>query len=139
MKHALVAAACVLGLASAAHAQMRRADPDLNKDGKVTLAEFQKAQADAMLGRLDADHDGRITQAEIKTMSDRAASMGRPEAGERLNGMVGLMDANHDGVLTRAEIEAGAAVRFKRADADGDGALSKAELQALRPAGKRAG
>jgi len=49
------------------------------------------------------------------------------------------MDANKDGALTRAEIEAGAAVRFKKADANGDGALSKAELDALRPARTRAG
>lgn len=139
MKHALIAAACIASLASAAQAQMRRPDPDLNKDGKVTRAEFQKAEADSMLGRLDANKDGRITRDEAKAMTDRAAAMGRPEAGKRLDGMFALMDADKDGVLTRAEIETGAAVRFKKADANGDGSLSKAELDALRPARTRAG
>lgn len=138
MKHALIAAACVAMTAGAAQAQMRRPDPDLNKDGKVTLAEFKKAQADGMLGRLDSNKDGKITKAEMQVMANRAKMMGRADAGERLAEMMQRLDANKDGALDRAEIEAGSVMQFKVADANGDGWLSKDELSAARRNGTRA-
>jgi Ca2+-binding EF-hand superfamily protein len=135
---ALAAFAASTALAGAAAAQMRGPNPDLNRDGKVTLAEFKTSQADAMMGRLDADRNGRITRAEAKLMADRAKAMGRPEAGRRLDEMFARMDADGDGALTRGEIEGGAAPRFKTADANGDGWLSKGELASLRQPGTRA-
>ncbi|WP_374571661.1 EF-hand domain-containing protein [Phenylobacterium sp.] len=138
MKHALIAAACLAAVGGAAHAQMRGVDPDLNKDGKVTLDEFRKAEADGMLGRLDANKDGKITADEIQAMAERAKSFGRPQAADRLNAMVARLDTNKDGVITRAEIDAGAVRRFKMADANGDGWLSKDELSAARPSRARA-
>jgi Ca2+-binding EF-hand superfamily protein len=141
MKHALFAALCLTLLAGAAQAQTmgRRPDPDLNHDGKVTLAEFRRAQADAMLGRLDTDKDGKISKAETQAMAARAKAF-RGEAGaQRVAAMTSRVDANHDGTITRAEIEAGAALRFATGDTNHDGWLSKGELLTLQPNRAREG
>lgn len=125
MKHVLLAAALTLA-AGAAQAQMWAPNPDLNKDGKVTLSEFQQVQAGGIL-RLDADKDGKITKAEAKPLADRA-----PNGAAMVDRIWGRLDANRDGIITRAEIDAGSKRRFELADTDKDGALSKDELQAMR-------
>ena len=125
MKHVLLAAVLTLA-AGAAQAQMWAPNPDLDKDGKVTLSEFQQVQASGIL-RLDADKDGKITKAEAKPLADRA-----PNGAAMVDRIWTRLDANKDGVITRAEIDAGSKRRFELGDANKDGALSKDEIQALR-------
>ncbi len=125
MKHVVLAFVMTF-VAGAAHAQMWVPNPDLNKDGKVTLSEFQQTQANGIL-RLDADKDGKITRAEAKPLADRA-----PNGAAMVDRIWSRLDANKDGVITRAEIDAGAKRRFDLGDTNKDGSLSKDEIQALR-------
>ena len=132
MKRLLITAV-FLAMAGAAQAQMGGApDPDLDKDGKVTLAEFKKVQADSMLGRLDADKDGKITKAESKPIEDLAARFGGAKAKARIAEMWSKGDTNKDGALTRAELDAGSKRRFDQGDTNHDGWLSKEELSTMR-------
>ena len=77
MKRLLITVA-FLAMAGSAQAQMGRGpNPDLDRDGKVTFAEFKKVQADTMLGRLDSDKDG-------KRPYQRDVEQGRRQQGWRL-------------------------------------------------------
>jgi EF hand len=121
----VLAVTAVLMLVSGlAHAQAPSLDPA--GDGPVSLDAFIKAENDAMLGRLDADGDGRISKAEMKPVADRA-----PEGSDRegrLERMWARSDLNGDGFIDRAELDAGAKQRFERRDANKDGWLTGDEL-----------
>lgn len=121
-------------LAAPAQAQMmgRAPNPDLNKDGKVTLAEYRKSQADTLLGSFDKNRDDQITRAEFKPMEDMARRFGGANGATRVAELWTRLDANRDGIVTRAEIDTGAVRRFAAGDADGDGILDKTELASLR-------
>ena len=132
MKRLLITAV-FLARAGSAHAQMGRGpNPDLDGDGKVTLAEFKKLQADTMLERLDANKDGKITKAESKPMEDLAARFGGAKATARIGEMWSRGDTNKDAALSRAELDAGSKRRFDAGDTNHDGWLSKDELATMR-------
>lgn len=129
----LAISAAFLAMASSAHAQMGRGpSPDLDRDGKVTFAEFKTAQADRMMQRLDANKDGRISKAESKVMEDMAQRFGGADAAARIAQMWTLGDTNKDSLLSRAELEAGSKRRFDAADSNHDGWLSQGELLTMR-------
>ncbi|MDP3382374.1 MAG: EF-hand domain-containing protein [Phenylobacterium sp.] len=117
-----------------AQAQMmgRGPDPDLNRDGKVTQAEFRKSQTDALLEAFDKNRDGQITKAEFKPMEDMARRFRGAGGAARAAEVWTRLDANRDGVISRAEIEASSDRRFAASDADRDGVLDRAELTSLR-------
>ncbi|MDP1873007.1 hypothetical protein [Phenylobacterium sp.] len=127
-----VLAVALMGAPAQAQMMGRAPDPDLNKDGKVTLAEFRKSQTDAMLEAFDKNRDDKITRAEFKPMEDMARRFGGAGGAGRVAEIWTRLDANRDGVITRAEIEAGADRRFAASDADKDGILDRAELTSLR-------
>ena len=110
----------------------RAPNPDLNKDGKVTLAEYRKSQVDTLLGSFDKNRDGQITRAEFKPMEDMARRFGGAAGATRVAELWTRLDANRDSVLTRTEIDTGAERRFALGDADRDGILDRAELTSLR-------
>ena len=129
----LLLSAVLMAMAGSAHAQMGKpADLDLDRDGKVTFAEFKKVQADRMLGRLDANKDGKIAKSESKAMEDLAARFGGADGAKRVALMWSMGDANKDGLLSRAELEAGSKRRFDAGDTNHDGWLSKGELLTMR-------
>jgi hypothetical protein len=129
MKRLLLAAGFFC-LAAAAQAQLGEPpNPDLDRDGKVTFGEFKKAQADAMLARMDANRDGKIARAELKGHDGEAPGGARKIFVDR---MWGRMDVDRDGALSRVEIETAAKFRFDRADTNKDGWLSKGEILAQR-------
>ena len=120
---ALSLAAVMALLAGTAQAQ---AGADLDGDGRVSAAEFGKAENEAMLRRLDADRDGRISRLEMKPVSDRL-----PEGSDRqgrIDRMWARSDLNGDGFIDQAELDAAAKRRFDRRDADKDGWLTGSEL-----------
>ncbi len=101
-------------------------DPDANHDGVITRDEFLAGPI-AMFDRLDANHDGRLTDAE---KPDRTHfRMGRHHRGGFGFGLRGA-DANHDGRVTRAEFDAEGAALFTRMDANHDGQLTQADRDA---------
>ncbi len=140
MKRIIIAAAAFATLSVTAAQAQPAGGPapnlDVDRDGKVTLAEFKAAQDQRqrrMFGRLDANKDGKIIQAEVDAMAKRAAAAGRPAQGAGQGGGQGggglmRMDANRDGAVTRAEMAALADRRFKMADTNSDGWLSKGEV-----------
>lgn len=103
---------------------------DADKDGKITQAELDAYRA-ARVTALDADGDGKISADELKAaqmaqMEERAATMAAR--------MIERMDSDGDGLLSAAELAMPAppARLFDRLDTDGDGAVSRAEAEAAQ-------
>lgn len=106
------------------------AELDADKDGKVTQAEFDAFRA-ARVAALDGDRDGKLSVAEIK-----AQAMARAEvrADEMAAKMVEARDTDGDGMLSAAEMAVLPAPQmiFDRIDSDGDGAITEAEAEVAR-------
>jgi len=120
---------------------------DANKDGKISLSEFQKSHLDRMV-KLDTNQDGKITEAEFMAMKpmmgpdapppppahpgmdaksmDHKMGMG-PDHKEHQSMMFDMMDRNDDGAITADEISALSAKQFKRMDKNADGFLTPDE------------
>ena len=96
---------------------------------------------------LDADGDGYITQAEMKSRAEErfvAADVNgdwmlsveemhaqnAERSGENVERMMQHLDANADGRLSEDELPRRGKRKFAAADSDGDGVLTAAELQA---------
>jgi len=119
-------------------------NPDTDHDGKVTLTEFKAMESGRqtrMFARMDANKDGKITQAEMEAARKRMEAEGRgPPAGARPGGGGGpggggfltRFDTNHDGAVSKTEMAAAGEQRFKTADTNHDGWLSKGELLMMR-------
>jgi uncharacterized protein YnzC (UPF0291/DUF896 family) len=119
-------------------AEARFAEADKNRDGRISLAEFQDASDRRLaerFARMDANKDGQLTAEEMR--SAREARRGRM-AGHR-QAMRGHMeklralDANHDQALTRAEIGTAMPMlveHFDQLDTDHDGRLTRDEMRA---------
>jgi opacity protein-like surface antigen len=118
---AVLAAAPMTMLAGAAHAQqdggamIAAMFPDPDHDGVTTKDEMLAGSA-ARFDALDADKDGKLSEAERS-----AAPGGR---------MLQRADADGDGVVTKAEMAAAAGSRFDRIDANHDGKIDAAERDA---------
>ncbi|MFN7224717.1 MAG: EF-hand domain-containing protein [Paracoccaceae bacterium] len=103
---------------------------DADKDGKITQAEIDAYRA-AQAKALDTDGDGLLSAEELSAMHLQNATA---RANDRAARMIERMDTDGDGKLSAAEMT----VRpmpgrmFDRLDADKDGALSEAELAAAR-------
>lgn len=120
---------------------------DLDNDQHVTIAEIYAAtgtsapstrvrknaplakptQAERLMRRYDANHDGDITLTEA---AQAAAAEDRPDISDQI---VALLDSNlaKDGKLTRAEVKAFAQRTFKAIDADKNGRISSEEYAVL--------
>ncbi|MDP4786461.1 MAG: redoxin domain-containing protein, partial [Opitutales bacterium] len=105
---------------------------DKNNDGKVTSDELANPKAFA---RFDLDKDGAITMAEYQKVSGKAATGGEAVTASRglssqIESMIKAVDKNADGQITKEE--ANGAAWFTRLDQDGDGVVSAAELTLMR-------
>jgi Ca2+-binding EF-hand superfamily protein len=108
---------------------------DTNRDGAVTQSEFT-AQAVQRFQRLDANHDGRIVNEEMRVPGSRSGGpRGRLGArgGAPAPGRLAMLDADRNGSISRAEFERAQADRLIRLDADHDGKVTREERQANRP------
>lgn len=103
---------------------------DADKDGKITEAELT-AWRTAQVQALDADADGLISAEELaaQKMKDVAT---RIEA--RVKEMVARLDSDGDGKLSASELAARPLPQrlFERLDTDDDGAVSQAEFDAAK-------
>lgn len=107
---------------------------DRNRDGVLTKDEVPE-RMQAMFDRGDTNHDGKLTQVEIRAMAAAQADpQGRPigrgnaSGNLRMDPVMDALDEDHDGVLSAAEI-ASAPGALKTLDKDADGTLSVAELR----------
>jgi Ca2+-binding EF-hand superfamily protein len=129
-----------------AHLQARQAErfarADTNGDGALN-AEEAGPQRWGHLGVADADHDGRVTRAELDAARASGAMMhhgGRGEGRGRGRGrgghvpdparMIQRFDANGDGSLQVSELPAPMQQRLAADDANHDGVLAVDELAA---------
>jgi Ca2+-binding EF-hand superfamily protein len=108
---------------------------DANRDGKVTSAEV-KSSAEGLFASADADHDGRVTKQEREAFQQQLHAKFEAGHATRMAKRFAKDDSDHDGRLNRKEASRMPDERFARIDGDKDGQLSKAELEAARGAMK---
>lgn len=125
--------------------------------GPLTRADVE-ARVEARFARADANHDGFVTEEEVRLGAEQRRANRQHRRGERRAQLFERLDADHDGSISREEFEARPALRggerrgrrlahrggrgmmaglgaraFERMDADRDGrvALAEAERAAL--------
>lgn len=123
--------------------------------GPVTRADVE-ARVEARFARADSNHDGFVTQEEVRLGAEQRRADRQHRRGERRAQLFERLDADHDGSISREEFEARPALRggerpgrrmarrggmrggfgarfFERLDSDRDGrvALAEAERAAL--------
>lgn len=108
---------------------------DADKDGKLTQAEMDAFRS-AQIAAMDTDKDGTISAAELGAhqMARMTQDM-QARAENRAKRMMDDLDSDGNGTLSVAEMQAGApngARMFGRIDTDEDGAISAAEADAAR-------
>lgn len=134
----VVLAAVASSLAVSASAQVKPPAPglllaDSNKDGKISLAEYQTHRRNLLMA-LDTNKDGHIDRAE---WDKGAAGVAQTLKADGIDGGGRFapadwwtrLDANKDGVITPAEIDAMTAKRFKVFDTNINGYIDGYEPQ----------
>lgn len=102
---------------------------DLNKDGKITIAEINGDQA-RIFTAMDVDGDKSLSVDELKRRGQSLQVF-------RTTTIFDLLDVNGDGKLSVAEVNAPSKRWFKRYDANNDGAMEAGELPTSRHHGRR--
>jgi Ca2+-binding EF-hand superfamily protein len=127
---ALLILGCTLIVAPQVHAFERPGSlfdqGDTNRDGLLTLEEFNAARAAAFPKR-DRNGDGVIDAADLPRRS-----MARSRARDAMEAINAQLDLDHDGKVTRQEFVAGAEPLFRQADRNGDGVVDASEREAAK-------
>ena len=138
MKTMLFAAAAALLAAAPAAAQPPQAPPPPPQAGQGGgQGDISRAQAEqnvrSQLGRLDADHDGVVTDKEIEKIIDTISTAGGPaQIGDRLHEL--MKQFGHDGRMAIDDVVKARLAQFDAADTNHDGKLDPAERQAAMAA-----
>lgn len=108
---------------------------DADADGKLTEAELEASRA-AMFTAADTNADGMLSVEELSAQHLARFTEG---LAERTAKMIEHRDNDGDGSLSLAEVDEGPGQRnFARIDSDDDGAISKVEAEAaMEHMGKR--
>ncbi|MBV9882625.1 MAG: EF-hand domain-containing protein [Sphingomonadaceae bacterium] len=104
----MLSGAALLAVAGFAAAQPPGDRP--GPEGDVTRQQVI-AHVDEMFARLDANHDGRITQDERQAMREHRRAEMQQRRAEMQQHMFDRLDANHDGAISREEFAAAHAMR----------------------------
>lgn len=131
---AAVAAAAFLVLASPAPAQGAAAAQAPAAGGAITRAQGEE-MVRAMFGQMDANHDGVVDQAELKTVIDALKAQGAPDAvAAHFQKMMNDADPAKTGKVGLEAFVKARLVAFDKADTNHDGKLDAAEQAAARAA-----
>jgi Ca2+-binding EF-hand superfamily protein len=132
MKYLIGAAGAALFLAAPAAAQPGQGPGGMQ--GEMTRAQAEEAVRN-QLGRLDVNHDGIITNAEIEKVIDMISTAGGPaQMGDRLKGL--MTEFGRNGQIVVADLVKARLEQFDAADANHDGKLSADERQAAMAAAR---
>lgn len=118
---------------------------DIDQDGVISAAEI--LQASANLAKLDVNHDGKITEEEVRPQGRGGGGGGGDTASaspEETVAMFMKFDRNGDGKLTKDEVPERMQGIFARNDTNEDGVLTREELlqgatRQAQAAGRREG
>lgn len=121
-------------------AEARFAESDRNRDGKLSLAEWQEARNKKMseqFRKLDGNNDGALSQEELRQGHRQRRQMqnAHRQQAEARRAKVRALDSNNDQALTRAEIGdrmPKLSENFERLDSNRDGKLTREEIRAGR-------
>ena len=134
-KKALYAVLLITGVAAAGSLAMA-AEPylpkaqksfdriDLNKDGKINLAEFTPVAEKRFLG-IDVNKDNAVSTAEIDASLQAALE-------RRRNRILANLDADKNGSISRAELDKYVEAMVAGADTDSDGGVSFSEARIFK-------
>ena len=117
------------GLAMAAEPYLPKAQKsfdriDLNKDGKINLAEFTPVAEKRFLG-IDVNKDNAVSAAEIDASLQAALE-------RRRNRILANLDADKNGSVSRAELDKYVEAMVAGADTDSDGGISFSEARIFK-------
>lgn len=117
------------GLAMAAEPYLPKAQKsferiDLNKDGKINLAEFTPVAEKRFLG-MDVNKDNALSTAEIDASLQAALE-------RRRNRILANLDADKNGSVSRAELDKYIEAMVAGADTDSDGGVSFSEARIFK-------
>jgi Ca2+-binding EF-hand superfamily protein len=97
---------------------------DVNKDGKISLAEFTPL-AEKRFMKVDTNNDGAVSAAEIDAALQAAME-------RRRDRILADMDADKNGTVTRDELDKYVAAMVKSADANNDGGVTFDEARMFK-------
>lgn len=97
---------------------------DLNKDGKINLAEFTPVAEKRFLG-IDVNKDNSVSTAEIDASLEAALE-------RRRNRILANLDADKNGAISRAELDSYVEAMVTGADTDSDGGVSFSEARIFK-------
>ena len=97
---------------------------DLNKDGKINLAEFTPVAEKRFLG-IDVNKDNAVSTAEIDASLQAALE-------RRRNRILANLDADKSGSISRAELDKYVEAMVAGADTDSDGGVSFSEARIFK-------
>ncbi|MGH6909830.1 MAG: hypothetical protein ACREE0_21055 [Phenylobacterium sp.] len=107
---------------------------DTDKDGQLSLAEYQTARRTFLL-RYDSNRDGVLSGTEwtagAKKVRNDLAATGVDSSELTDLGVFDMLDTDKNGTVTPTEMDAAAAMRFARADTNHDGFVSMTEAKAF--------
>jgi len=102
---------------------------DADGDGRVSEAEHADG-ARKMFATMDANGDGRVTATEMTAAHEKVTGKRTTKDDLPATEKIAAIDTNGDGVLSAEEHEAGSKLMFERMDADHDGFLTWSEFSA---------
>jgi len=119
----------VSGLALASEPYLPKAQKtfdrlDVNKDGKISLAEFTPVAEKKFLS-IDMNKDEAVSAAEIDASLQAALE-------RRRNRILANLDADKNGVISRTELDKYVEAMMAGADTDSDGGVSFAEARIFK-------
>lgn len=124
----IVAVALFAGNVFAAKAADNFKELDANSDGRVTAAEYERANA-SKFTLADGNRDGTLTKGElVGFMVDDKGKSGKA-AENKAAAKISKLDVNGDGMLTRDEYSQGFKQQFTAIDKNTDGALTIEEME----------